>query len=107
MVKRDSWVTAQDLDQLAALFRLLADKTRLSILLRLAEGERNVTGLCSDLRLPQPTISHHLGMLRSNNLVGKRRHGKHVFYLLHRDCDGEVMEFSMQNLVVQVMSRRS
>ena len=79
MVKRDQGVSEQDLDQLSSLFRLLSDKTRLSILMRLSDGERNVTTLCEELALPQPTVSHHLGLLRMNNVVGNRRHGKQGF----------------------------
>jgi DNA-binding transcriptional ArsR family regulator len=75
--------TDQDLEQLTALFRLLSDKTRLSILLILADGERNVSSLCDHLQLPQPTVSHHLGLLRINNVIGNRRSGKQVFYTLN------------------------
>jgi DNA-binding transcriptional ArsR family regulator len=106
MVKRDQGVSEQDLDQLSSLFRLLSDKTRLSILMRLSDGERNVTTLCEELALPQPTVSHHLGLLRMNNVVGNRRHGKQVFYALHGSngefANGTVMEFGLQNLMVQV-----
>src|SRR3954447_23225755 len=69
-----------DLEPLVALFRLLSDKTRLSILMLLSKGERNVTSLCEELSLPQPTVSHHLGLLRMSNLIGNRRNGKQVFY---------------------------
>ncbi len=72
-----------ELDQLANLLRLLSDKTRLTIVLLLSRGERNVTSLCEELRLPQPTVSHHLGLLRSSNLVANRRDGKQVFYVLN------------------------
>src|SRR3954464_1525216 len=78
--------TEQDLEQLTTLFRLLSDKTRLNILMLLAQGERNVTALCQELGLPQPTVSHHLGLLRMNNIIGNRRNGKQVFYNL----DGRV-----------------
>jgi DNA-binding transcriptional ArsR family regulator len=108
MVKRDQPVTEQDLEQLSSLFRLLSDKTRLSILMRLAQGERNVTTLCEELNLPQPTVSHHLGLLRMNNVVGNRRHGKQVFYALSNAGDfdpGNVMEFLVQNLIVHVKQR--
>jgi len=107
MLKREQGVTEQDLDQLSSLFRLLSDKTRLSILLHLAEGERNVTNLCEELGLPQPTVSHHLGLLRMNNVVGNRRHGKQVFYALNgNENDGQnVMAFAVQNLAVQVTPR--
>jgi DNA-binding transcriptional ArsR family regulator len=108
VTKRAYQMSEQDLEQLSSLFRLLSDKTRLSILLRLAEGERNVTSLCEELGLPQPTVSHHLGLLRMNNVVGNRRHGKQVFYVLHgmpESTDGTIMEFSVQNLTVSVNPR--
>jgi DNA-binding transcriptional ArsR family regulator len=76
-------VTDQELEQLTSLFRLLSDKTRLNILLLLAQGERNVSSLCEELNLPQPTVSHHLGLLRLNNVIANRRHGKQVFYTLN------------------------
>ena len=77
----------QDLEQLITVFRLLADKTRLNILLLLSSGERNVTSLCESLGLPQPTVSHHLGLLRMNNLIGNRRNGKQIFYSLNGRID--------------------
>jgi len=83
MINSVQGATEQDLDQLTGLFRLLSDKTRLNILMLLSEGERNVTSLCSALHLPQPTVSHHLGLLRLHNVIGNRRSGKQVFYTLN------------------------
>src|SRR3954470_18453813 len=76
----------QELESLVGLFRLLSDKTRLNILMLLAKGERNVSSLCGELSLPQPTVSHHLGLLRMSNLISNRRAGKQVFY----ELDGRV-----------------
>jgi DNA-binding transcriptional ArsR family regulator len=70
----------QSLEALAELFKLLSDGTRLKILTLLAKGERNVSSLCEEMRLPQPTVSHHLGLLRMKNLITNRRAGKQVFY---------------------------
>lgn len=80
---RTGTANQQELEQLSGLFRLLSDKTRLHILLLLAAGERNVSSLCQELQLPQPTVSHHLGLLRMNNVIGNRRAGKQVFYTLN------------------------
>ena len=66
--------------ELCRLFRVLSDETRLKLLLSLEEGERHVTELCKKLRLPQPTVSHHLGLLRIHGLVKNRRKGKLVYY---------------------------
>ena len=84
---KTSVVEEQDLENLSSLFRLLSDKTRLNILILLAGGERNVTNLCELLTLPQPTVSHHLGLLRMNNVIGNRRNGKQVFYMLNGRVD--------------------
>ena len=70
------------LSSLCQLFRLLSDKTRLQIVMLLASGERNVTSLCEELDLPQPTVSHHLGLLRMNRVIINKRQGKQVIYAL-------------------------
>jgi DNA-binding transcriptional ArsR family regulator len=67
---------------LAALLRILCDETRLRLLLLLAEGERDVSGLCAATALPQPTVSHHLALLLVQQVVAVRRHGKRRFYSL-------------------------
>lgn len=67
------------------LLRLLSDPTRLRLLGLLQSGPMNVTTLCQKLDLAQPTVSHHLGLLRSLKLVSNRRDGKQVFYSLNSD----------------------
>ena len=74
---------------LCRLLALLADKTRLRILWLLADGERAVGAMTSELRLPQPTVSHHLAWLRTMHLVSPRRAGKNVFYALGRSARTE------------------
>jgi ArsR family transcriptional regulator len=98
----------RDLDQLNNLCQLLSDKTRLRILLLLAEGERNVTSLCENLDLPQPTVSHHLGLLRVHNIIGNRRKGKQVFYFLNGTVnvgESDGLQVNLENLVVSVTPR--
>ena len=73
---------AVDTATLCRLLSLLADKTRLRILWLLADGERAVGHMTSQLALPQPTVSHHLAWLRTMHLVSPRRAGKNVFYAL-------------------------
>ena len=70
------------LDNMATSMGLLSDKTRLGIVLKLAKGPSNVTDLCKHLKLPQPTVSHHLGLLRMNRLIVNKRAGKQVVYSL-------------------------
>jgi DNA-binding transcriptional ArsR family regulator len=97
-----------DLEQLTAVFRLLSDKTRLNILMLLSEGERNVTSLCEALKLPQPTVSHHLGLLRMNNIIGNRRNGKQVFYTLNGRVDvasGKAMQIGVEKYNIGINER--
>lgn len=63
-----------------ALFRALADETRLRILNLLAPGELCVGDLVRILGLPQPTASRHLGYLRRAGLVTVRKEGLWCFY---------------------------
>lgn len=71
---------ADDWEKLAARFSLLSDATRLRILCELARGPMSVTDLCMALRAKQPTVSHHLALLRSGGLVAGTRQGKSVVY---------------------------
>lgn len=70
---------------IAGLMRLLSDPTRLRVLRLLLPGEQNVSALCDRLGLAQPTVSHHLGLLRTARLVVTRRNGKQVYYALNPD----------------------
>jgi len=64
-------------------YKCLADQTRLSCLLLIAEqGELCVCELMHALVLSQPKISRHLAQLRTCGLLTDRRQGKWVFYRL-------------------------
>ena len=82
MASKSSTSESQSLNNLCQLFHLLSDKTRLQIVMMLAEGERDVTSLCKELHLAQPTVSHHLGLLRMNRVIVNKRQGKRVIYAL-------------------------
>ena len=73
---------SQALEQdLVQVFKLLADETRLRVLLYLMqEGELHVSALCDRLGQSQPAVSHHLALLRDAGLIVPRRAGKHNFY---------------------------
>jgi ArsR family transcriptional regulator len=62
--------------------KLLADETRLRLLLLLREEELSVAELQEILGMGQSRISAHLAQLRSAGLVRDRRAGKHVYYAL-------------------------
>ncbi len=65
--------------------RLLADETRLRLLLLLQKEELSVAELQDVLGMGQSRISMHLGQLRKAGLVRDRRAGKHIYYTLNAD----------------------
>ncbi|HEX8631311.1 MAG TPA: metalloregulator ArsR/SmtB family transcription factor [Catenuloplanes sp.] len=67
-----------------ALFRSLADETRLRIVARLAAGEARVVDLTGELGLAQSTVSKHLACLRDCGLIDYRTEGRQSFYALTR-----------------------
>jgi len=80
----DNWHgDSEAVGEMADLMRLLSDPTRIRVLGLLQPGEMNVTSLCGELGLAQPTVSHHLGLLRTASLVKTRRDGKQIFYSLN------------------------
>ena len=77
-------------DQLEAVFKALADKTRLRILALLGNNEVCVCHLHDTLALPQPTVSRHLAYLRRAGLVDVRRDGVWMHYQVARSLDPAV-----------------
>ena len=76
-----------ELCDLAELFKVFGDSTRIRILFVLFEAEVCVCDLAKVLNMTQSAISHQLRILKQNKLVNSRREGKSVFYSL---ADGHV-----------------
>ena len=72
----------EELYNLAELFKIFGDSTRIRILFVLFEAEVCVCDLASVLNMTQSAISHQLKILKQNKLVKSRREGKSVFYSL-------------------------
>jgi len=85
-------LSEQAIRELARVFKLLSDETRLRILFYLAQNsELHVTDLCNRLGQSQPAVSHHLALLRVSRLIEARREGKHNFYSVCTDHFGELL----------------
>ena len=76
-----------ELYDLAELFKVFGDSTRIRILFVLFEAEVCVCDLAAALNMTQSAISHQLKILKQSKLVKSRREGKSVFYSLE---DGHV-----------------
>ena len=70
----------------AAIFRALADSTRLAVFEQVMRQETTVSDLTSLFSVTQPAISQHLAVLRECGLVLHRRDGRQIFY--RADPDG-------------------
>lgn len=66
--------------ELADLFRLLGDPTRLRIVLTCLDAPTSVGEIADRLDLSASLVSHHLRLLRAARVVRAERHGKQVFY---------------------------
>ena len=66
--------------ELADLFRLLGDPTRLRIVLACLDTPIAVNDIANKLSLGNSLVSHHLRLLRAARIVKADRHGKQVFY---------------------------
>ena len=71
-----------ELYDLAELFKVFGDSTRIKILYVLFEAELCVCDIAQLLNMTQSAISHQLRILKQNRLVKNRRDGKSVFYSL-------------------------
>ena len=76
----------QGLDEAATLFKALADETRLAIVRQLQEqDEVCACEFVACCRVAQPTVSHHLKVLREAGLVHAERRGQWIYYRLDRE----------------------
>jgi DNA-binding transcriptional ArsR family regulator len=75
-----------------ALMKVLSNPDRLLLLCELAQGERNVGELESELGIVQPTLSQQLAVLRDAELVETRRDGKSIYYRIASEQAMAVMQ---------------
>lgn len=87
-----------ELDELADLFKLFADRTRIAILWALSESEMCVCDLCALLDMKQPAVSHQLKTLKQARVVKARRQGKVIFYSLDDDHIRKLLNLGMEHI---------
>ncbi len=70
----------------------MADEARLRILLRLREGECNVTNLVDELGIAQASVSKHLSILKRAGIVKMRRQGAQALYSIKDDSVYDILQ---------------
>ena len=91
-----------DLDmifELADLFKVFGDSTRLRIMYAISDEELSVLSIAETLGMEQSTISHQLRVLRNNKLVRARREGKQIYYTLDDDHVKKIIEMGIEHLM--------
>ena len=71
-----------ELFDLAELFKVFGDSTRIRILYALYDEERSVSDIAESLSMTQSAVSHQLKILKVSKLITSRRDGKAVYYRL-------------------------
>lgn len=87
--------------------RLLADETRLRVLLLLSQEELSVAELQEILGMGQSRISSHLAQLRGARLVRDRRAGKNIYYALEAVEEGREVTAVLESAATQLPEAKS
>ena len=88
----------EELYDLAELFKVFGDSTRIKILYALFESELCVCDIAQLLNLTQTAVSHQLRVLKGSKLVKFRREGKTVFYSLDDEHVRSIIGQGMEHL---------
>ena len=88
----------EQLYDLAELFKIFGDSTRVKILYALLEAELCVCDIAQLLGLTQSAVSHQLRVLKNSRLVKFRRDGKTVFYSLDDDHVRKIIAQGMDHI---------
>ena len=86
-------------NDLAELFKVFADSSRIGILYALLETECCVSDLADSLNMTQSAVSHQLKILKLNKLVKNRRKGKQIFYSLADDHVSTILAMGREHIM--------
>lgn len=100
VVKRvlESQPAEEVLYDLAELFKVFGDSTRIRILYALIESELCVGDIAQLLNLGQSAVSHQLKLLKDAKLVKFRREGKVIFYALNDDHVRTILNMGIEHI---------
>lgn len=94
----DAMPPEEELYDLAELFKVFGDTTRIKILYVLFESEMCVSDMAECLNMTQSAISHQLRVLKQNSLVKYRREGKTIIYSLADDHVRTIINQGMEHI---------
>ncbi len=82
---------------IAEIFKIFGDSTRIRILSALLINELCVCDICSLLNMTKSAVSHQLRILRQSKLVKNRRNGKEIYYSLDDDHVASIINLAIEH----------
>lgn len=95
---KQSLLPLQEYQELAALFKMFGDCTRVRLLHALSEQELCVCDLAALLGMTKSAVSHQLKALRLANLVRSRRDGQVIYYTLADDHVCHILSIGLEHI---------
>ena len=95
---REGVLSASDVEKVCVVFRILADPTRMKIVMGLMQGDMCVNRLLGICGGTQSAISHQLRVLRDNKIVTAKRMGQNVEYSIADMHVHKIVEMSIAHL---------
>lgn len=89
----------EEIIEMADVFKLFSDSTRLRIICSILNNELCVCDLCELLNLTQSNVSHQLQLLRTAKLVKYRKEGKQVYYSLQDSHVEEIIRMALDHIL--------
>lgn len=92
--------------KMAAMFKAFGDENRIQILQLLKDGEKCACHLLEEMKITQPTLSHHMKLLCDAGIVTGRKEGKWMHYSISEKGLREMEEYLAQ-LIPEKKSEKS
>lgn len=90
--------SSDEIIEIADMFKLFSDSSRLKIICSILNNELCVCDLCEILGLTQSNVSHQLQLLRTSKLVKYRKEGKQVYYSLKDEHIEKIIQMALDHI---------
>lgn len=95
-VQKRDLISFEEADRIQALFKVLANATRLRLLHALIrKGEVRVTDIAATIEMKPQAVSNQLQRLADRGILGSRREGTHIYYRIIDPCIVRILEYGM------------
>lgn len=98
MKKKCNLPDENEMADLAELFKVFGDSTRVRILFTLFDDEQSVTDIAEALNMTTSAVSHQLRILKTNKLIDSRRDGKQIFYFLADEHVHSILDVGREHI---------